>query len=161
MIKQTKPCKFSHWAVLCMIMLASYVHIFKISYIVKPWFFFSTHLHVQLELHSNCCFRIPQYFPQTVISWSMGLSSVSGHLPVIRSLPTVASSIRAGVTAYCKGKFCNESDLKPFLYLFSLIGHVEEVSESYLDAITSVSGSGLAFVSSKFYTLFTLTWHVE
>lgn len=75
------------------------------------------------------------------------MSSVCGHLPVIRSLPTVACSVRAGITAYCRGKFCNEADVKPFITLFSLCGHVEEVPEKYLDAITSVSGSGLAFVS--------------
>ena len=84
---------------------------------------------------------------QTEISWNMGVSSVSGHLPVIRSLPTVASSVRAGITAYCRGKFCNDTDVKPFVTLFALCGHVEEVPEKYLDAITSVSGSGLAFVS--------------
>jgi pyrroline-5-carboxylate reductase len=84
---------------------------------------------------------------KTEISWSMGVSSVSGHLPVIRSLPTVASSVRAGITAYCRGKFCNEADVKPFVTLFSLCGHVEEVPEKYLDAITSVSGSGLAFAA--------------
>ena len=89
----------------------------------------------------------PSILLQTEISWSMGVSSVSGHLPVIRSLPTVASSVRAGITAYCRGKFCNEADVKPFVTLFSLCGHVEEVPEKYLDAITSVSGSGLAFVS--------------
>ena len=37
--------------------------------------------------------------------------------------------------------------MKPFVTLFSLCGPVEEVPEKYLDAITSVSGSGLAFVS--------------
>ena len=77
----------------------------------------------------------------------MGASSVSGHLPIIRSLPTVASSVRAGITAYSKGRFCNEADVKPFVTLFSLCGPVEEVPEKYLDAITSVSGCGLAFVS--------------
>ena len=75
------------------------------------------------------------------------MSSVCGHLPVIRSLPTVASSVCAGVTAYCRGRFCNEADVKPFTTLFSLCGHVEEVPERYLDAITSVSGCGVAFVS--------------
>jgi pyrroline-5-carboxylate reductase len=84
---------------------------------------------------------------KTEISWSMGASSVSGHLPVIRSLPTIASSVRAGITAYCRGKFCNEADVKPFVTLFSLCGPVEDVPEKYLDAITSVSGSGLAFAA--------------
>ena len=74
---------------------------------------------------------------------------MSGHLPIIRCLPTVASSVRAGITAYCKGKFCNEADVRPFLTLFSLCGPVEEVPEKFLDAITSVSGSGMAFVSPE------------
>ena len=70
-----------------------------------------------------------------------------GHMPVIRCLPNLASCVRAGVTVYTKGKFCNETDVKPFLALFSLCGYCEEVSEKYLDAFTAFSGSGVAFVS--------------
>ena len=74
-----------------------------------------------------------------------------GHLPVVRCLPNIASCVQAGITAYTRGKFCNETDTKPFLTLFSMCGHCEEVQEKYLDAFTAFSGSGVAFVSQYFY----------
>ena len=73
---------------------------------------------------------------------------VAGHLPVIRCIPTVACSIRAGVLVFTRGKYCNESDVKPFLSLFALTGYCEEVPEKYIDAFTAFSGSGVAFVSN-------------
>ena len=107
----------------------------------------------------------------------MGGSPISGHLPVIRCLPTVASSgettspflrsefvlghrlprvmiVRAGVTVYTRGTFCNDADLGPFLSVFSLCGHCEEIPEKHIDAFTAFSGSGVAFVS---YTTMSLT----
>lgn len=85
--------------------------------------------------------------PQTEIPWNIGGSPIMGHLPVIRCIPNMASSVRAGVTVYTKGKYCNESDVKPFLSLFTLCGYCEEVPEKFLDAFTAFSGSGVAFVS--------------
>ena len=84
---------------------------------------------------------------QAEISWIMGGSAISGHLPVVRCLPTVASSVRAGVTVYTRGRFCNDADVKPFLTLFSLVGHCEEVPEKLQDSFAAFSGSGIAFVS--------------
>ena len=84
---------------------------------------------------------------QAEISWIMGGSSISGHLPVVRCLPTMASAVRAGVTVYTRGRFCNDADVKPFLTLFSLVGHCEEVQEKLQDSFAAFSGSGVAFVS--------------
>ena len=86
---------------------------------------------------------------QTEISWMIGGYPVAGHLPVIRCIPTVACSIRAGVMVYSRGRYCNESDVKPFLNLFSLTGYCEEVPEKHIDAFTAFSGSGVAFVSES------------
>ena len=55
--------------------------------------------------------------------------------------------VRAGITVYCRGHYCNESDAKPFLNLFSLTGVCEEVLEKHINALSAVSGSGVAFVS--------------
>lgn len=77
----------------------------------------------------------------------MGGSAISGHLPVVRCLPTVASAVRAGVTVYTRGRFCNDADVKPFLTLFSLVGCCEEVPEKLQDGFGSFSGAGIAFVS--------------
>ena len=70
-----------------------------------------------------------------------------GHLPIIRCNPNMACEVRSCVTAYTRGKFCNEEDAKPFLTLFSALGHCEEVEEKYMDAFVAFAGSGLAFVS--------------
>ena len=92
-------------------------------------------------------FLVHCLIPQAEISWIMGGSAISGHLPVVRCMPTVASSVRAGVTVYTRGRFCNDADVKPFLTLFSLIGHCEEVAEKLQDGFTAFSGSGIGFVS--------------
>ncbi len=83
---------------------------------------------------------------QTEISWNIGGSPVAGHLPVVRCLPNIACSVRAGLTAYCRGRFCNETDAAPFVSLFSLVGYCEEAAEKYLDAFAAF-GSAVAFVS--------------
>ena len=90
-----------------------------------------------------CC----SLLSQTQISWMMGGSPVGGHLPVIRCIPTVASAIRAGISVFSRGKYSNDSDVKTFVSIFSLVGHCEEVPEKDIDAYTAFSGSGIAFVS--------------
>ena len=55
--------------------------------------------------------------------------------------------VRAGVTVYTCGKYCNETDVKPFQEIFSLCGHCEEVPEKSISALASIGGSGVAFVS--------------
>lgn len=95
--------------------------------------------------------RIKQFaliaFEQMVVAWSISGSPVQGHLPVIRSLPNAAASVRAGVTVYSRGHYCNESDAAPFLSVFTLCSHCEEVSEKDLDAFTTFSGCGITFMS--------------
>ena len=91
----------------------------------------------------------------------MGGSAISGHLPVVRCLPTVASAVRSGVTVYTRGRFCNDADIKPFITLFSLVGHCEEVVEKLQDSFSGFSGAGIAFVSPSsvgyyMYTYFSL-----
>ena len=85
-------------------------------------------------------------FMQTSVSWQITGYPVKGHLPVIRCVPTVGSSVRAGVTVYTRGRYCNEGDTGPFLTLFSLVSHCEEMAEKYMDAFTAFTGSGIAFV---------------
>ncbi len=84
--------------------------------------------------------------PQTSVSWQITGFPVKGHLPVIRCLPTLGTSINGGVTAYTKGRYCNEDDVDPFLSVFKLVSHCEEVEEKYMN-IFAAFGSGVAFVS--------------
>jgi pyrroline-5-carboxylate reductase len=89
---------------------------------------------------------LKQLEEKTEVSWNMSGQSMEGHLPVVRCLPTLACSVRAGVTAYTSGRYCNEQNLKNFLTIFNTCGHSEEVPESYIDGFTSFSGSGIAFM---------------
>lgn len=98
----------------------------------------------------------------------MGGSAISGHLPVVRCLPTVASAVRSGVTVYTRGRFCNDADVKPFITLFSLVGHCEEVAEKLQDSFSGFSGAGIAFVSPSsihynigYYTRFPYSYVVR
>ena len=50
---------------------------------------------------------------------------------------------------FSRGKYCNEEDIKPFITLFSLLGHCEEMEERYMDSFVALTGSGLAFVSQE------------
>lgn len=61
--------------------------------------------------------------------------------------------MQSGVTVFTRGRFCNEEDVKPFVNLFSLLGHCEEVEEKYMDAFVALTGSGLAFVSAECYIM--------
>ena len=90
----------------------------------------------------------------------MGGSAISGHLPVVRCLPTVASAVRSGVTVYTRGRFCNDADVKPFITLFSLVGHCEEVAEKLQDSFSGFSGAGIAFVSPSSNTIL-LYYHLQ
>lgn len=54
---------------------------------------------------------------------------------------------------FTRGRFCNEEDVKPFVSLFSLLGHCEEIEEKYMDGFVALTGSGLAFVSAQYYIL--------
>lgn len=83
---------------------------------------------------------------QAEICWNIGGSPITGHLPIIRCMPNIACAVQSGVTVFTRGRFCNEEDVKPFVNLFSALGHCEEVEEKYMDAFVGLTGSGLAFV---------------
>lgn len=89
---------------------------------------------------------IKQIEEKTEISWKMGRADMLGHLPVIRCLPTVASSVRAGVTVYTSGHYSTETDNKLFLDIFNSVGFTQDVPEQYIDGFTAFTGSGVAFM---------------
>jgi pyrroline-5-carboxylate reductase len=65
--------------------------------------------------------------------------------PVVRAMPNAPALVRAGVTALAPGRFANAEQLKDVSALFECVGGVLVVSESQLDAVTAVSGSGPAY----------------
>ncbi|UFS58041.1 pyrroline-5-carboxylate reductase [Subtercola endophyticus] len=72
------------------------------------------------------------------------------HLPsevaVIRSMPNTPASVGRAVTGVSAGTRSTAAQLDVVKRLFSTVGEVLEVEESQLDALSTISGSGPAYV---------------
>lgn len=75
------------------------------------------------------------------------LEAAFGHQPVIRAMPNTPATIGAGITAIATGKTVSQSQLEQAIAIFQSVGEVVEVSESLMDAVTGLSGSGPAYVA--------------
>jgi pyrroline-5-carboxylate reductase len=77
-------------------------------------------------------------------------SSLESKLPeftrVIRAMPNTAALVLEAATAVTRGSRATASDLAIARDLFGCVGKTVEVSESLMDAVTGLSGSGPAFV---------------
>ena len=67
-------------------------------------------------------------------------------LKIIRTMPNTPALVGEGMTAMCVNKLITEEDIKDVSKLLSCFSKVELVSESLIDAVTSVSGSAPAYV---------------
>lgn len=65
--------------------------------------------------------------------------------PVIRVMPNSPIVVGGGVSALAPGRFATAEQLKDVSAIFDAVGGVITVSESQLDAVTAVSGSGPAY----------------
>ncbi|CAH0122942.1 MULTISPECIES: pyrroline-5-carboxylate reductase [unclassified Microbacterium] len=65
---------------------------------------------------------------------------------VIRSMPNTPSTVGKGVTGLAAGTSATPEDLALVRTLFELVGAVVEVSEDRIDALSTISGSGPAYV---------------
>jgi pyrroline-5-carboxylate reductase len=72
-------------------------------------------------------------------------TKLSAGTPVIRVMPNAPMVVGAGVSAIAKGRFATAEQLKEVAALFESVGGVLTVSESHLNAVTAVSGSGPAY----------------
>lgn len=78
------------------------------------------------------------------------LESVLGsQARVVRVMPNTPALVGCGAAAVCGGKNAMEEDLQTVCDLFKSVGVVERVSETQMDAVTGLSGSGPAYI----YTL--------
>ena len=75
------------------------------------------------------------------------LETAFPQLPVIRAMPNTPATVGAGMTAIALGNCASDTHKKIALQLFSAVGEVVEVSESLMDAVTGLSGSGPAYVA--------------
>lgn len=65
---------------------------------------------------------------------------------VIRSMPNVGAQVQRSATGYCVGPGTSAQDLAWARSVLEPLGTVVQVEESQMDAVTGVSGSGIAFV---------------
>ena len=66
---------------------------------------------------------------------------------VIRAMPNTPATVGAGITAIAPGLLAQPHHLEQASRVFGAVGEVVEVAESYMDAITGLSGSGPGYVA--------------
>lgn len=85
-----------------------------------------------------------------VISVAAGITTVTMEAavpnPVVRAMPNTPSLVGRGVTGVSAGSRATAAHLALADDLFSLVGTVVELPESQIDALSTISGSGPAYV---------------
>ena len=72
--------------------------------------------------------------------------NLGADVRVIRSMPNTPSTVGKGVTGLASGAAASDDDLALVHRLFATVGAVVEVPESQIDALSTISGSGPAYV---------------
>ena len=72
-------------------------------------------------------------------------NKLSAGSPVVRVMPNTAMLVGHGVSAVCKGRFARDEHLQRVVTIMESVGAVVVVTESQMDAVTAVSGSGPAY----------------
>lgn len=95
----------------------------------------------------------PHLAPGTVVvSLAAGVtiatfeSIVGSDIAVVRSMPNTPAVVGAAVTGLAAGANASEDDLALVRALFETVGTVIDVPESQIDALSTISGSGPAYV---------------
>ena len=88
---------------------------------------------------------------QLVISIAAGiplryLQKKTPGVPIVRAMPNNPCLVKEGITALARGKNTTPAQFNKAVAIFKTVGKVVAVPESYLDAVTGLSGSGPAFV---------------
>lgn len=73
-----------------------------------------------------------------------GAVSAAGT-PIVRVMPNTPMVVGKGVLAVACGRFVDGNQRSDVVKLLSAVGQVVEVSESQMDAVTAISGSGPAY----------------
>lgn len=85
-----------------------------------------------------------------VVSVAAGvtIATMEGLVPasVLRAMPNTPSLVGRGVTGLAAGSRSSDADLELARTLFSTVGEVLVVPESQIDALSTISGSGPAYV---------------
>ena len=73
-------------------------------------------------------------------------SWLGDHHRVIRSMPNTPALLMQGASAFARGSKATDKDAKTAMSILGAVGTVSEVTETLLDAVTGLSGSGPAYV---------------
>jgi pyrroline-5-carboxylate reductase len=88
---------------------------------------------------------------QTVISIAAAIPTalierhLSDHVPVVRAMPNTPVTVHEGMAGITAGTYAEEEHLARAEAVLGSVGRSVRVDESYMDAITAVSGSGPAY----------------
>lgn len=69
-----------------------------------------------------------------------------GKVPVIRTMPNVATTVELGATALCAGRYAHDDHKEMARSIFEAVGMVVEVPENLMDAVTGLSGTGPMYI---------------
>lgn len=89
---------------------------------------------------------------QVLVSTAAGVTLASMQktlgkaLPLVRTMPNVASQVRCGMTALCPGRHAKPAHVELARAVFDAVGRTRVLDEKHLDAVTGLSGSGPAFM---------------
>jgi pyrroline-5-carboxylate reductase len=87
-----------------------------------------------------------------VVSVAAGITTtameqqLAGNAAVVRAMPNTPSVVGLGVTGISRGSNVTDQQLDLAVNLFSSVGKVLVVDESKIDALSTISGSGPAYV---------------
>lgn len=89
---------------------------------------------------------------QLVISILAGVSifqleKAFGDQAVVRVMPNTPATVGAGMTAIAAGSHVRSEQLELATQIFQAVGEVVTVTESLMDAVTGLSGSGPAYIA--------------
>jgi len=70
---------------------------------------------------------------------------LTDHVPVVRAMPNTPVTVREGMAGLAPGTYAGDEHLAIAEEMLAHLGRSVRVAESYMDAITAVSGSGPAY----------------
>lgn len=86
----------------------------------------------------------------TSVALGVTLATMESVLPtetrVIRVMPNTPALVQLGASVFARGTHATEADATLAHRLLSAVGECDEVPESFLDAITGLSGAGPAYM---------------
>ncbi len=88
---------------------------------------------------------------QTVVSLAAGVKTETyesqlGSVPVVRAMPNTPALVRQGVTGVSAGSHASIDAIDAAREVLGAVGAVRIMDESFMDAVTAVSGTGPAYV---------------